>query len=311
MSSNNSILLTLLGLSTLLFGIQKYNNKNKVVEEFTMNPTTVSVQRMIGDANGFVSVPSQYQSMLSRPGDMRGNVGYNALIRYNMPSDKNMADSGSVQGLSSLNYADMVKTNYASDVFGTKEHYCGPACNQAGCRVNETTPERSSALNLGMGAIKNSNIVEPNFSQSNFSQELSSLGFEQTTDMLPVSGFGSSPVDALGQIGGNQPIVYDRYIYANQRSRLFAAGDPIRGDLAIVPEQRCWFSPAVNPNVDLRDGALMAVAGPNNDTSKELAALRSASSGGILDVGSGVNYAVQKSGYLGAGRQDLKYSSFP
>jgi hypothetical protein len=53
-----------------------------------------------------------------------------------------------------------------------------------------------------------------------------------------------------------QPVVYDRIIYANRRSRLLEGADFIRGDLPIFPQNLGWFSPSVQPHIDLRKGII-------------------------------------------------------
>lgn len=94
---------------------------------------------------------------------------------------------------------------------------------------------------------------------------------------VPRGEFGSY-LTADGEL--KQPIIYDRYIYANRHSRLRALGDPIRGDLPIVPNSGNWFVPSVHPNIDLQAGALNVLAGVNNETNHQLASLIYNSSGG-------------------------------
>lgn len=77
-----------------------------------------------------------------------------------------------------------------------------------------------------------------------------------------------------------QPIIYDRYLYANRHSRLRAQGDYFRGDLPIVPNTGNWFVPSVKPNIDLNAGAINVMAGVNNETNHQLASLIYNSSGG-------------------------------
>jgi len=105
-------------------------------------------------------------------------------------------------------------------------------------------------------------------------------------DMLPVS-------DMKGALPGAdvQPIVYDRYIFANSRSKYRAGGDKFRGDLPIVPIKDGWFRPSVDPHIDLAQGATAVMGGIDNNTAKRLMALSSASSGGYQDTGSGIHFA--------------------
>lgn len=97
------------------------------------------------------------------------------------------------------------------------------------------------------------------------------------TTELNGGDFGSY-LTANGEL--KQPIIYDRYIYANRHSRLRALGDPIRGDLPIVPNSGNWFVPSVHPNIDLQAGAINVLAGVNNETNHQLASLIYNSSGG-------------------------------
>ena len=72
------------------------------------------------------------------------------------------------------------------------------------------------------------------------------------------------------------PVIYDRLMYAPQRSKLYAGGDAIRGDLAIEPSNHGgWFDVSVNPETDLRSGAMGILIGHNNEAGRELAALKS------------------------------------
>jgi hypothetical protein len=79
--------------------------------------------------------------------------------------------------------------------------------------------------------------------------------------------------------GGEQIYNYDRLVYAQKRSRLHGLGDPIRGDLPIVPVKGDWFRVSAYPNIDLRQGAVTTIAGHDNATAKELRALQSEFSG--------------------------------
>lgn len=73
-----------------------------------------------------------------------------------------------------------------------------------------------------------------------------------------------------------QPVVYDRLIYANKKSRLRGEGDFIRGDLPIFPQNLGWFSPSVQPHIDLRTGI---VDNFDSDTANQLKLLQMKSEG--------------------------------
>lgn len=76
-------------------------------------------------------------------------------------------------------------------------------------------------------------------------------------DMCDVNVFGSE----------EQPIIYDRVMYSNMRSRLYGQGDFIRGDLHIEPDVYKpgygavnWFQVHPKPTKDLNRGALFVIA---------------------------------------------------
>lgn len=73
-----------------------------------------------------------------------------------------------------------------------------------------------------------------------------------------------------------QPIVYDRIMYANRRSKLLEGADFIRGDLPIFPQNLGWFSPSVQPHIDLRRGIVDSY---DKDTSDRLQQLQMKSQG--------------------------------
>jgi hypothetical protein len=101
----------------------------------------------------------------------------------------------------------------------------------------------------------------------------------------------------------SQIINYDRLIFANQRSRLYGRGDPIRGDLPIIPVNDGWFRPSVQPNIDLRQGAMNVIAGHDNSTANSLRALQAEFSGKTA--------LSQKDISLGAAQADIIVTAFP
>lgn len=88
-----------------------------------------------------------------------------------------------------------------------------------------------------------------------------------------------------------QPVTYDRFMFSNKKSRLREHGDPIRGDLPIIPHNSDWFRPSVQPHLDLKQGAMQVLGGFNNDTSNQLAQLMSTSSGNALQTFGGIQFS--------------------
>lgn len=72
----------------------------------------------------------------------------------------------------------------------------------------------------------------------------------------------------------SQPVIYDRLMYSNTRSRLRGQGDYIRGDLQIVPDNykagcqhNNWFQVSVKPERDLNPGAMEHLFGKSEELS--------------------------------------------
>lgn len=72
----------------------------------------------------------------------------------------------------------------------------------------------------------------------------------------------------------SQPVIYDRLMYSNMRSRLRGQGDYIRGDLQIVPDNyktgcqhNNWFQVSVKPERDLNPGAMEQLFGRSEELS--------------------------------------------
>lgn len=105
--------------------------------------------------------------------------------------------------------------------------------------------------------------------------------------LLAVEPFNPLGVAADGEI---QPIIYDRFMYANKKSRLYSLGDFIRGDLPIMPSTGDWFVPAVTPHIDLREGAMNVLGGQFNDTSNALSEMKYKLTAGADNISSGAIY---------------------
>lgn len=72
----------------------------------------------------------------------------------------------------------------------------------------------------------------------------------------------------------SQPVIYDRLMYSNMRSRLRGQGDYIRGDVKITPDNykdgcqhNNWFQVSVKPERDLNPGAMEHLFGRSEELS--------------------------------------------
>ena len=75
----------------------------------------------------------------------------------------------------------------------------------------------------------------------------------------------------------SQPVIYDRLMYSNMRSRLRGQGDYIRGDLKITPDNyksgcgNNWFQVSVKPERDLNPGAMEQLFGRSEELNLSVA----------------------------------------
>lgn len=231
----------------------------------------------------FFSVPPNLQGALSPR--MSGTANYGPWLYTKMPSEN-------VQGVpqNPLTYPNSIKKcSNGINVYNSDMKMKNGGCN---------------------GSVENFYSVAPDFSTTNYASMENNLKPRSNiivNDLVPDQ-------NAVASMSGSisQPIVYDRYIYANQKSRLYGLGDPIRGDLPIVPYNGDWFRPSVQPNIDLRDGAMMAMGGIDNATARNTLSLMEASSGGATTTFGGAPVMANQIdvGY-GASGADVIATAFP
>ena len=118
-----------------------------------------------------------------------------------------------------------------------------------GCGANRVYSGFDQLQHSNDGTAPTDNTVE-GFSDYDHFRDL-------PADMCTVNNMGTD----------SQPVIYDRLIYSNIRSRLRGQGDPIRGDLLITPNSyKCdnptagWFQVSVKPNRDLNRGAMSFIS---------------------------------------------------
>lgn len=298
-------IIVVIGLASLAWFVSKFLLKPKSLEGFGMLPSfalKVS-QEVKGPDNMFYSVPGQYQAMMS---PRLSNVDYGANIRYNMPSLNYQAvDAKNPLSMANTVFKQNKRENYdtSSSCGSCSGSGCGSVtCGKGGC----SSASRSHQYNLPAG------YSAGNFNETLYSSDSNNNKKEQYTvqSALPVGTMNT--INSVGQDGDlEQPIIYDRYIYANRNSNLRSQGDFIRGDLPIVPCEPEWFRPSVQPNIDLNQGALNVLGGYDAEQQQKLSALMNITSGGTQTTIAGQNLATQFSSSLGTGLNDLQISTYP
>lgn len=286
--SNNKFLITILSLCAVVYAASKCD-ESMIVEGFLGNLPSMKtkVWRTVGNQKGdFYSVPGTYQSMLAPRNN--GSVDYGANIRYNVPSYKNLAVPRDP-----LSYTDMVSENYTKP--NTRENFAPASCAPGSTQLdykNTTAP-----------------VMAASYAAGNYNQDVDSLKvqFPEAHSMLPVGNM--TTINASGEV--IQPVVYDRFVYANRNSRLRSQGDPIRGDLPIVPCAAEWFRPSVHPQLDLQEGAMNVMGGFKNETTRNLSEMLATTSAGTTTTVAGVNLANDMQTSLGAALGDVITTAYP
>lgn len=262
----------------------------------------------------FVSVP-KFQSILS---PRFSNLDYGAYIRYNTPDYKNMAAP-----CNPLTFGDMAKEGYTGhqqSVADRPQNYIQEGYQTSGCGTSSCG--RGCAPSCLKGGLPkdvpmpSGYELPPSYADGNYNNELNKIymdsAYPDATDELPVGTM--TGVDMDGNVV--QPVVYDRFMFARPQGRLRHLGDPIRGDLAIVPCQSGWFSVYPNINIDLQEGAMNVMGGVHNETNNSLAALiNKASGGGDFTIGGvdlqNINLSTQNNIDLSRALGDVTVSAYP
>ena len=313
---NGKFFATLIGLiiAVMVIMYTDFSGSQGILENFINVPQTVKVMPLLSTEKGQVGLPQNYNGrmgsdpMFMIPGTMQNSLSprmsplnnYGSFIRYNMPSEQ-------YQGVPKdpLTFSNMAQENYTSEGF----------CSSGGC---------SSAQSCSAGSLApNASLSARNRSSDHVNPDHSDVAYHAAKSSIPSVGdvVSELPVPDMTMLGSDgtvdNPIIYDRFMYANQKSRLHGLGDYIRGDLAIKPSDNGWFNVSVHPQIDLNSGAMAVMGGINNETSQALYELQYSSSGsadttlGGVDLSESLNVSAQKMGYQGAATNDVQFTAFP
>lgn len=273
-------------LLAIVYVVRKKEQKDHfgMLPSFTWKVVREAAPSMAAAEKGqFYAIPGTYQSKLAPR--MSGGVDYGAYINYRLPEMKNLAVPADP-----LTFSNMVKENFDIDT--------------SSC-VDKLANSRSSSIAAGLARAEVDNALPDIVDE-----------YPMASDLLPVSDMTN-----VGLADESQPVIYDRYIYANRNSRLRAMGDPIRGDICVDRNvggngggsNSGWFSVSVQPSIDLQQGALNVLSG-RNDAGDALSKLIYESSGNAQTTIAGVdirNFGNQYTTSLTAGQGDVQISAYP
>lgn len=263
-------------------------------ENFWMIPDRqVSVEKVLKDpsSNTFFQVPN-FQSVLS---PRFSNVNYGPNLSGRLPHSAQLGVPH-----------DPLMQQQSSLVEGFQDNQQSGAYIVGAPKI----PENPFMINTDVVPSNNNNYDQ-------IKSTIAPLGATQGWPTDSLANLGSTPfMTPDGEL--KQAIVYDRYIYSNRNSRLRGQGDPIRGDLPIVPINGNWFIPsqANTPQLSLQQGAMNVMGGVNNETNNSLANLIYNATGGANTTIGGVdmaqtNMSHQVYGAVAAAQGDVQVTSFP
>ena len=130
--------------------------------------------------------------------------------------------------------------------------------NASPCSQNFACAQQQSVENFANSV---ENFTDGSDVNAQYETVQNQLPYTVSTDTVPVS---LPPIDGLAETCNTNPVTYDRLIYSAVKSRKYALGDPIRGDIPITPCNTGWFQASANPSIDLRVGAMQVMGGGYN-----------------------------------------------
>jgi hypothetical protein len=241
--------ITLIGLAVVLFALSSQSISNAISEPFLNFPRVAlaSPEQITRSGCG------KKITSMSKP--INYVAGMNRFFSY--PAFQGVLPPRMMPGSygASINYNLPSQNNLAVD----KQN---PLAFSNMAKCNYTTKEN----------FQNNNSAK----KTNYDEAIGDVyKNDQFEDLSPNGIIGGTDMTNINALGCEQQTYnYDRLIFSTAKSRLTAQGDPIRGDLPIIPNACGWFSPSVNPARDLATGAMNVMGGNNNETANSLAQLR-------------------------------------
>ena len=174
---------------------------------------------------------------------------------------------------------------------GNYEPYLSPRMNSAGLNsyVKYQLPDEKYQANKPNDPF----TVAEYFDKPNIKENYQNVG-NKIIDSTKVEGNQlpeTKDMKNVGATGGQSKdgfyVNTERLIFSTAKNRLRGQGDPIRGDLPVIPcnpeanpNSNVWFRPSANPQSMLNGGAMNVLGGTGNTTAMQLAQLMSNANGG-------------------------------
>lgn len=234
---------------------------SKIIEKFVNVPRTVKVDTLNREGTASVSGNNQSQLYLNKP------------PVFTVPGT----------------YQSPIAPRFSNTGYGAYITYNLP--EKKNLAVDPTDPMLLASM-VEKPSIKERFRYPQDSSSTDFQNKYNSLTQAPVSEQAILSELPVQPMST--STGSEVPLVMDRFIVANLKSRLYGAADFIRGDLAIPPVlpqsdvySTTMFRPSVAPSIDLNAGAMAVMGGSFNENCRDVVQLSMQDNGGTRNTFAG------------------------
>lgn len=235
--------------------------ESKIIEKFVNVPRTVKVDTLNQQGTSSVSGNNQSELYLNKP------------PVFTVPGT----------------YQSPLAPRFSNTGYGAYITYNLP--EKKNLAVDPTNPMLLASM-VEKPTVKEQFKYPSNSSSTDYQNKYNSLTQAPVVQQELVSELPVQPMTT--STGSEVPLVMDRFIVANLKSKLYGAADFIRGDLPIPPVlpqndvySTTMFRPSVSPQIDLNSGAMAVMGGAFNENCRDVVQLQMQSSGGMRDTFAG------------------------
>ena len=269
----SNFMITLIAMFAIIFSLFK----TEIKENFTSSNVLIQGDRGMArhgrfsgwGGNGVQLTPVGANPKFRRGQHLQDNVDYNLGYKMNQRFPKEQT---------------MEKHPFSSGVDSTRNIQTAPPPRfmVTGPKLNHYTPidMATHAVNTDSPIDHATDLVVSPFGQMQRDSRRHADVKENYSDYASASVPLPKDMTNVNMLGTeSQPVIYDRVMYSNIRSRLRGQGDYIRGDLMIAPDNYKpgsgghpqWFQVSVKPERDLNPGAMEHLFGRSEELSLGLA----------------------------------------
>lgn len=289
--SNTNLLPLLLSSAIVSFVCYKCFCKDDTIEHWWDLSVPLTTTTEVIGPDGYGLSGNDQQNLTYDTNSIINSSFFNKEQVQNSFKEYKKQESSNEGYCTSCNTNDNEKGKGFYTVPGNYQPYLSPRMNSAGLNsyVRYQLPDEKYQANKPNDPFTIAEYFDKPKVKEGFDavgeKEVSSAKVEgnalpQTGDMKNVGAGSSDPKDGFY-------VNTERLIFSTAKNRLRGQGDPIRGDLPVIPcnpesnpNSNVWFRPSANPQSMLNGGAMNVLGGTGNTTAMQLAQLMSNANGG-------------------------------